>query len=190
MLVRQPASLVDVLDQPVGLVPVVEDIRAERQGKAEVELIPQRARMCILFFTDSYGLIRITQHPGPLRRPDLDEGPQIETRELHPPVGLPRIVQRENLPGLRARVEQVAEVEAGDRDVGVPVDAHIAVPGLCTFRQQAFGPLERMRDTALGDGARPHPPQPEQEALRVALAPGQLEDRGLVGSRFGRCPAP
>src|ERR1035438_1405178 len=102
------------------------------------------------------------------------------SRELSPALGALWVVEREHAVGLRARLAQVAEEESRDHGGGGTEDLQIDVLGLTTLVQQALSPWQRVGDASLGDRGRPHPPQPEQQTLDVALAPGQPENRRRV----------
>ena len=60
---------------------------------------------------------------------------------------------------------------------------------LAPFGEQTFDPLKRVRDAALGDRAGPHPPHRERQALRIALALREPEDRRRVLADLGSCPS-
>src|SRR5438132_6816264 len=89
-----------------GLAPIGEDVSAEGQGPHEVEGMAICLRMSPGLVAQPSGLLREALHPEQLARIDLDESAQIVPRQLDPPLGALRVVQRESPVSLFARFDQ------------------------------------------------------------------------------------
>src|SRR5438477_11722425 len=111
-------GLLNALKHLFRLTSIVERVRAKRQREAKIEGVPQLTSASVLLVADTHRLVRIAQHPCPLRRPHLDERSQVEAREPHPSMRLLRIVEIEDALALIARFNELAEVVVGNRDRG------------------------------------------------------------------------
>ena len=168
---------------------VVEDVAPPRQRPADVERMPETARLRVLLVAQPRRLVGISQHPQRLRRKDPHRRLRIVPGELHPAGGVSQVVQRQDVVALLEGLLQLTEVEMRGQQRPVTEDLHIEIRAVPAFHEQTPGPRNRLRNATPGDRVDPHAPEPDQEALRLELPLRQPQDRGRVRRHFRRRPA-